>query len=64
MNADLKDTFPEFNHHISEVQKFIRAGEIFTLRLKTGEIIHLNLENPDSFEEWLTENGTINIKNQ
>jgi len=65
MNAKVQDgSFPEFDYDISEVQKYIRSGDIFTLKLKNGTIIHHTTEKEDLFEEWLTDNGTINIKSQ
>lgn len=65
MNTQLKhDSFPEFDHDISEVQKYIRSGDIFTLKLKDGTIIHYTTNREDLFEEWLTIHGTVNIKNQ
>ncbi|HEY0057377.1 MAG TPA: hypothetical protein VGB63_18655 [Pedobacter sp.] len=64
MNEILKKiTFDGFNYPVTELTKYVRAGEIFTIMLKDRSIIHhsINLIKADLFEEWLTVHKVFNI---
>lgn len=61
----MKDTpqeFPGFDYPVTELAKYIRAGEIFTILLKDGPIIHTNFKEYEPFEKWLLDNNIQNIK--
>lgn len=65
MNTKLTSgSFPDFDYHVAQIIKYIRADEIFTIMLKDGSIIHHITQQHDLFEKWLMENDIINIKNQ
>lgn len=52
----------EFDHCSTAIAKYIRAGNIFTLMLKSGEIIHHCSQEDDLFEQWLLDHEITNIK--
>lgn len=65
MIATLKDeNYEGFEHSITEVKKYIRAGDIFTILLKDKRIIHhtIDIKEAGLFEKWLTAHNIVNIK--
>jgi hypothetical protein len=63
MNTKSKSgSFPEFNHHISDIQRYIRAGETFTLMFKNGKIVHHISKEQEAFEKWLKDHDIMDIK--
>ena len=56
--------FVGFEHSITEVERYIRAGEIFTFLLKNRTIIHhtIDVKEADVFENWLIAHNIVNIK--
>lgn len=64
MNETLKkDTYEGFNYPVTELTKYIRASDIFTIMLKDHSIIHhtINIKEADLFEKWLTTHNIFNI---
>lgn len=67
MNAILKnENFAGFEHSITEVERYIRAGDIFTFLLKDRRIVHhtTDMKEADLFENWLKTHNVINIKQE
>lgn len=63
MNTEIKNGFfPGFDYHVSDVRKYIRAGEIFTIMLKSFAIVHYISKEADTFELWLKEHFITDIK--
>ena len=64
MNEILKnDRYDGFNYPVTELVKYIRAGDIFTIMLKDSSIIHytINIKEADLFEKWLNTHKVSNI---
>jgi hypothetical protein len=49
-------TYPGFKYTSNQLSKFIRAGELFTIKLINNEIIHHETEEPLLFRQWLLDN--------
>ena len=58
----LPSTYPGFNYKADELRKFLASTDIFTILLKSGEIIHFTAKDKASFSEWLTDHHIENIK--
>ncbi len=56
--------YPGFEHPASQLRKYIRAGDYFTIMLKNGIIIHHDAEHPDAFAEWLSAHHIEDIRKQ
>ena len=54
--------YPGFEHPVSSLSKFICAGNLFTIMLKNGKIIHSTPIDKDSFMQWLLNNQVTDIK--
>lgn len=65
LSLPMKDTsqeFAGFEYPVTELAKYIRAGDIFTILLKNGSIIHHTIKEQELFEKWLLNNKIENIK--
>ena len=62
MKDTTEEKFPGFDYPVTELAKYIRAGEIFTILLKEGSIIHPTFKDYEPFEKWLLDNNIQNIK--
>lgn len=56
------DHFPGFDYPATVLSKFIAAGDIFTIMLKSGTIIHYTASDKDLFKEWLRKNSIWDLK--
>jgi hypothetical protein len=56
MKNNQEEQFPGFNYPASELSKFIAAGDIFTIMLKGGAIVHYTAKNKELFKQWLLDN--------
>ena len=56
--------FPGFSHPADELLKFLAASELFTIMLKTGEIIHFTARDEALFRQWLLDNNVVDIKKE
>lgn len=56
------EEFPGFDYPATDLLKYIRAGDIFTIMLKNTSIIHYTIKEHELFEKWLLENNISNIK--
>lgn len=63
MKPTLDSLFPGFEHSSSDLAKYIKSGNIFTIMLRSGLIVHFTPEEEQLFELWLLEHGVVNIKN-
>ena len=61
-DGHLDEFFAAFPHPASELIKFIAAGDIFTIMLKNGEIIHHTPLDKHQFKKWLRNHGIIDIR--
>ncbi|WP_312336601.1 hypothetical protein [Sphingobacterium sp.] len=57
-------TFPDFNHPANILSAFTVSGRIFTIALKTGEIIHFEPDSADDFYRWLSVHNIRDIRNE
>lgn len=57
-----KGSFPGFNYHIADVQKYVRSSDTFTLMLKNGTIIHYTSQEAEIFERWLKDHHITSLK--
>jgi hypothetical protein len=57
-----KDKYPGFEFPASSLVKFVSAGEIFTILLKNGQIIHYIAADQVSFNQWLINHKIADIK--
>lgn len=67
MNTILKDeNYHGFGYSITQVEKYIRAGEIFTILLNDKRIVHhtIAMKEADLFEGWLIAHSIVNIKSE
>lgn len=62
METTKYEGYPGFDQPVSSLSKFHTAGDLFTILLKDGSIIHFTSNDPESFRQWLLANGVINIK--
>lgn len=51
-----------FPYPATDLSKFIAAGNIFTIMLKAGDIIHFTPDDTLKFKKWLNENGITDIR--
>lgn len=62
MKNSTDESYPGFEYPASELAKYIRAGDIFTILLKDSSIIHHVIKDHELFEKWLLDNNIQNIK--
>lgn len=62
MKHTLDEYFPGFIYPANELSKFIAAGDIFTIMLKGGTIVHHHAEDIDLFKQWLLDHKVYDIK--
>ncbi len=51
-----------FKYTAKQLKKFMEAAGIFTISLRTNDIIHHTPDDPKAFREWLTVNGIEDIR--
>lgn len=54
--------FFDFTYQHAELHKFIEASGIFSIMLKTGEIIHFQPESPEEFSAWLNKHRIPDLR--
>lgn len=64
MSNTVEEKFPGFDYPAVKLSKFIAAGNIFTLMLKDGSIIHYTTREVTSFKSWLLKNQIEDIKDK
>ncbi|SDM84121.1 hypothetical protein [Pedobacter antarcticus] len=57
-----KEYFTGFDYAPDMLSKFIAAGDIFTIMLKDGNIVHYTPENKELFKKWLQDHNVTNIR--
>lgn len=62
MKTNNEESYPGFEHPSCLLSKFHTAGDIFTILLKDGSIIHYTPNDLDTFKEWLLKNGVSDIR--
>ena len=62
MKNSTEGHFAGFEYPVTELAKYIRAGDIFTILLKGSSIIHHTPKEYELFEKWLLDNDIQNIK--
>lgn len=58
----IEKEFPDFPHSADLLSKFIFAHDLFTIKLKNGQIIHHRPADKASFKQWLVSHKIENIK--
>ncbi|MBS1781767.1 MAG: hypothetical protein JSS78_01745 [Bacteroidetes bacterium] len=53
--------YPGFTYPAHELSAFSFSFEMFSVALKTGEIVHFDAPEPKEFRLWLRENGVRDI---
>jgi hypothetical protein len=56
------DYYVGFNYRADQISKFKATVSLFTVLLKTGEIVHFDPDDPAAFRQWLVDNGIEDIK--
>lgn len=56
--------FPDFDYPASKLSKFIAAGDIFTIMLNCGTVIHHTAKDKDLFKKWLLENKIQDLRSE
>lgn len=59
---NLHSQFPDFTESIDQVKKFKASGDLFSLMLKDGSIVHYTSRNPEAFRQWLISNNIEDIQ--
>jgi hypothetical protein len=54
--------YPGFEYKADQLSRFLNAGELFTIKLVNGEIIHHEVREHISFRDWLLANSVVDIK--
>ncbi len=54
--------YPGFDYAPELLLKFLNAGTIFTVLLKSGAIIHHVPQDPSDFKNWLIANNIMDLK--
>lgn len=57
-------SFPGFEYPATELRKYLRSADHFTIMLKNGDIVHHEPDHPISFSAWLKRNCIENIKQE
>jgi hypothetical protein len=59
----MENKFIGFNYPSTELSKYLRADDVFTIMLKNRTIIHHTIitKEADLFEKWLTSHKVLNI---
>lgn len=58
----LEDYYTGFPYPATDLLKFIAAGNIFTIMLKSGDIVHHTPNDILQFKEWLSDHNVTDIK--
>jgi hypothetical protein len=53
--------YPGFEYSPDQLSKFLCAGDLFTIKLKTDEIIHHEVSEPLLFRKWLLDHSIEDI---
>ena len=56
--------FSQLGHHSNEIIKFAASCGIFSLLLKSGDVIHFTPHDPEHFKAWLIEKNIEDIKSE
>lgn len=56
-------TYPDLEHHVGELSRYIEASGIFSILLINGGIVHFIPEDASDFREWLYNHNIENIRN-
>lgn len=56
------NTYPGFSQPAQNLSKFIAAGDIFTLMLKDGTIVHYTASHKEKFTKLLIDHDICDIK--
>jgi hypothetical protein len=62
MKNTIEEYFPDFIYPASGLAKFIAAGDIFTIMLKGGAIVHYTAKNKELFKQWLLDHRVCDLK--
>jgi len=57
----VNNTYPDFHFTASELSAFAVGTDMFTISLKSGEIIHFIPDKPSCFHQWLSMHGVRDI---
>ena len=58
---ELTDRYPGFDKPVSLIKKFKASGDLFTIMLWDGSIIHHTAQSPALFRKWLTDHRIEDI---
>lgn len=58
-NDKFSDDFP---YTANELDKYIRADNLFTIMLKNREIVHYTTNDKVRFDQWLKQNNVSDIR--
>jgi hypothetical protein len=56
-------TYPGFDEPLASIKKFKSSGDLFSIMLTDGHIIHHTANDFISFKKWLLDNGIEDIAN-
>lgn len=57
-------SFPGFEYSSDKLTRYIEATGLFSILLKSGEIVHYKPDNPTDFRNWLAEMGLTDIRKE
>jgi hypothetical protein len=57
----IASTYPGFDESLASIKKFKSSGDLFSIMLTDGRIIHHTAKDVVSFKKWLLDNGIEDI---
>jgi hypothetical protein len=61
MDKMITSTYPGFDKSLASIKKFKSSGDLFSIMLTDGRIIHHTAKDELSFKKWLLDNGIEDI---
>jgi hypothetical protein len=61
MDKMVPSVYPGFDESLASIKKFKSSGDLFTIMLTDGRIIHYTAKDVISFKKWLIDKGIEDI---